>query len=346
MQISISVVCFISALCYSMSGYLEYKEVGFILLLTVSLTAVLFDIVPVFITAILSALIWDYFFIPPHFTLQVGSTEDSILLLMYFVITLVNAVFIYKIRKIEKAIRDKEEKDNTVKRQDTLLNSVSYELRSPIATIIAATDMLQSNNPDLSGKNKGEWIGKISKATFGLNQQIENLLTMSGLESGFIQPRKDWCDIIEVIYDAVRRIEENHISRKITININPEIPFFKLDKAMMEQIIYNLVNNAIQYTREDSKIDIIAHCHADVLQLIIEDNGKGFPADEINNVFDKFYRVKNTKTGGTGLGLSIVKGFTEAMGGTVHLQNLPAGGARFTIHIAAQTSHLKSIKNE
>ena len=82
----------------------------------------------------------------------------------------------------------------------------------------------------------------------------------------------------------------------------------------MEQIIYNLVNNAIQYTKEDSKIDIIAHCHADVLELIIEDNGKGFPEDEIDNVFNKFYRLKNTKTGGTGLGLSIVKGFTEAHG--------------------------------
>ncbi len=114
----------------------------------------------------------------------------------------------------------------------------------------------------------------------------------------------------------------------------------------MEQIIYNLVNNAIQYTEEDSRIDIMAHCHADVLELIIEDDGRGFPDGEIHNVFTKFYRLKNSKTGGTGLGLSIVKGFTEAMGGSVRLQNLRTGGARFTINIAAQTSNLKSIKNE
>jgi len=342
----LSAVCFISALCYSMSHYIDYKVVAFILLLTVSLAAVLFDIIPVFITAISSALIWDYFFIPPHFTLQVGSTEDSILLLMYFVIALVNAVLTYKIRQIEKIGRAKEEKANKVKLYDTLLNSLSHELRTPIATIIGATDNLQSNNRNLTAENKEELLAEISKATFRLNQQVENLLNMSRLESGYIQPKKDWCDIIEVVYDAVKRIEENNISQKITININPEIPFFKLDKAMMEQIIYNLVNNAIQYTKEDSEINIIAQCHADVLRLIIEDNGKGFPANEIDNVFNKFYRLKNTKTGGTGLGLSIVKGFTEALGGTVHLQNLPTGGARFTIHIAAQTSNLKSIKNE
>lgn len=339
-------MCVISALCFSMRSYLDYKIVAFILLLTVSIVAVLFDILPVFITAVVSALIWDYFFIPPHFTLQVGSTEDSILLLMYFVIALVNAVLTYKIRQIEKIGRAKEEKANTLKLYDTLLNSLSHELRTPIATIIGATDNLQSNNRNLTAENREELIAEISKASFRLNQQVENLLNMSRLESGFIQPKKDWCDITEVIYDAVKRIEEDNISQKITININPDMPFFKLDKGMMEQIIYNLVNNAIQYTKEDSTINITAHCHADVLELIVEDNGKGFPEDEINNVFDRFYRLKNTKTGGTGLGLSIVKGFTEALGGTVHLQNLRTGGARFTIQIVSKTSSLKNIPNE
>ena len=344
--ISISAVCVVSALCYVMSAYLDYKIVAFILLLTVSIAAVLFDIIPVFATAILSALTWDYFFIPPHFTLQVGSTEDSILLLMYFVIALVNAVLTYKIRQIEKFARVKEEKANTIKLYDTLLNSLSHELRTPIATIIGATDNLQSNNRNLTPENKEELITEISKATFRLNQQVENLLSMSRLESGFLQPKKDWCDIIEVVYDSVKRIEENNVCQKIAVNINPDIPLFKIDKAMMEQIIYNLVNNAIQYTSEDSRIDITAHCHADVLELIVEDNGKGFPVEEIDNVFNKFYRLNNTKTGGTGLGLSIVKGFTESMGGSVHLQNSGTGGARFTINIAAKTSGLKSIKNE
>jgi two-component system sensor histidine kinase KdpD len=329
-----------------MSNYLDYKVVAFILLLTVSIAAVLFDIIPVFITAITSALIWDYFFIPPHYTFQVGSTEDSILLLMYFVIALVNAVLTYKIRQIEKIGRAKEERAHTLKLYDTLLNSLSHELRTPIAAIIGATDNLQSNNRNLTDYNRQELIAEISKASFRLNQQVENLLSMSRLESGFLQPKKDWCDIIEIIYDAVKRIEEHNIPQKITVNVNPDIPFFKLDKAMLEQIVYNLLNNAVQYTKDDSTIDVMAHCYGDALQLEVQDNGKGFPEEEIDRAFNKFYRLKNTKTGGTGLGLSIVKGFTEAQGGTVHLQNLPSGGAGFTIHIPAQTSYLKSIRNE
>lgn len=342
-------MCFIAALCYSVSKYLDYKIVAFILLLIVSIAAVLFDIIPVFITAITSALIWDYFFIPPHFTFQVGTTEDSILLLMYFVIALVNAVLTYKIRQIEKAGRVKEERANAVKLYDTLLNSLSHELRTPISTIIGATDNLQSNNHNLTADNRNDLVNEISKATFRLNQQVENLLSMSRLESGFIKPKKDWCDIIEVIYEAVKRIEENNprvSGQKIVINVNPDISFFKLDKAMMEQIIYNLINNAVQYTSDESTVDVIAHSHADVLELIVQDNGIGFPEEEIESVFNKFYRLKNSKTGGTGLGLSIVKGFTEAQGGTVHLQNLKTGGAKFTIHIATQTSNLKKLKNE
>ena len=344
--VSILIVCLVAGFCFALSPFINYRVVSFILLVTVSLLAITLDILPVLAAAILSALIWDFFFIPPHFTFQVSSAEDVILLLMYFVIALVNAVLTYKIRQIEKVARQKEEKAHAVKLYNTLLNSLSHELRTPISTIIAATDNLQANNARLTMENKSELIGEIAKASFRLNQQVENLLNMSRLEAGFIQPKKDWCDINEVIYDAVRRIEENDAAQNITININPAIPLFKLDEVMLEQIIYNLLNNAVQYTGSKNSIDIMAICHTDVLEIIIEDDGQGFPEKEISYVFDKFYRLKHSKTGGTGLGLSIVKGFTEAMGGKVSLENKSTGGAKFTIDIPAETSYLKNLKNE
>lgn len=345
-SLSILLVCLVSAVCYALSAYVGYKVVAFILLFTVSLLAITLDILPVLAAAILSALIWDFFFIPPHFTFQVGSTEDVILLLMYFVIALVNAVLTYKIRQIEKASRQKEEKANTVKLYNTLLNSLSHELRTPISTIIAATDNLQANNLKLTADHKSELVAEISKASFRLNQQVENLLNMSRLEAGFIQPKKDWCDIEEIIYDAIKRVEENKITQQIHISINPTIPLFKLDKGMLEQILYNLLNNAVIYTPADCCINISALNYADVLEIIVEDNGPGFPENEIKNVFDKFYRLKNAAAGGTGLGLSIVKGFVEALGGTITLENVDTGGARFTINIKAETSYLKTINDK
>jgi len=132
------------------------------------------------------------FFIPPHFTFQVKSTEDAIFLMMYFVVAIIGAILTYKIRKVEKAAREKEEKVNTIRLYNTLLNSLSHELRTPIATIIAATDNLQQNNARLSVANREELVGEIAMASFRLNQQVENLLNMSRLESGFITPRYDW----------------------------------------------------------------------------------------------------------------------------------------------------------
>jgi two-component system sensor histidine kinase KdpD len=335
---SLLLVGMVSLICFAFSSFIEYKVVAFILLVTVSLLAITFDILPVLSAAILSALIWNFFFIPPRFTFHVGSTEDLILFVMYFIIALVNAVLTHKIRQIQKEAREKEEKASTVKLYNTLLNSLSHELRTPIATIIGASDTLLANYTKLTMEDKGELLAEISKASFRLNQQVENLLNMSRLESGFIQPKKDWCDINEVVYEAIRRIEENKYTQKISVNINPNLPLFKLDKGMLEQIIYNLLNNACLYTPWNSEINVMSLYHTDTLQIIIEDNGHGFPEEEINKVFNKFYRLKNAKTGGTGLGLSIVKGFTEALGGTVHLENVRTGGARFTITIPSETA--------
>ena len=339
--ISLGLVLLVSAICFGISSWLGYRVIAFILLLTVSLIAISFDILPVLVSATLSAFIWDFFFIPPRYNFHVSNTEDLILLIMYFVIAMISAVLTYKIRQMEKAARKKEEKAKTLKLYDTLLNSLSHELRTPISTIIAATDNIQSNNDNLTKENKDELITEISKASLRLNQQVENLLNMSRLESGFIKPKMDWCDISELVYDTVKKIEENKVTQKITININPNLPLVKTDKWLLGQVITNLLHNASLYTKPGSVINIIAVIHVDILQLIIEDNGEGFPPEEIEDVFDKFYRLKSSKTGGTGLGLSIAKGFTEALAGNIKLENIVTGGARFTIELPCKTSYSK-----
>jgi two-component system sensor histidine kinase KdpD len=128
----------VAGFCYLLSGFMGYRVAALVLLLTVSLLAVSFDILPVLLSAALSAFIWDFFFIPPRFTIHVDNTEDAILLVMYFIIAMINAVLSYKIRQIEKAAQLREERANSVKLYNTILNSLSHELRTPIAAIIGA----------------------------------------------------------------------------------------------------------------------------------------------------------------------------------------------------------------
>lgn len=340
--VSLVAVLLASIGCYAISPCLGYRVIALILLLTVSLLAISFDILPVLLSAGLSAFIWDFFFIPPRFNFHVNATEDVILLIMYFLIALINGVLTFKIRQVEKAARKKEERANTLKLYDTLLNSFSHELRTPIATIIAATDNIRSSTARLTEENRQELIEQIAQAAFRLNQQVENLLNMSRLETGFIKPRIDWCDISEVVYDTIRKVEEDVPTQKIVVNINPDLPLVKTDKMLLGQALYNLLNNATIYTPPGSRINVDAVIHTDILQLVVEDNGNGFPPDEIASVFDKFYRLKSSQTGGTGLGLSIVKGFVEALGGSIYLENRMEGGARFTIELPCKTSFLKS----
>jgi two-component system sensor histidine kinase KdpD len=344
--VSILLVCIVSALCYVLSEYVGYRVVAFILLVTVSFVAMFFDILPVLLAALLSALIWNFFFIPPKFTFSIGSTEDVLMFLMYFVIATVNAALTFKIRQMEKQGMEQEEKERTLKLYSTLLNSLSHEFRTPISAIIGAADNLQHNAGKLSEQNKNELVSEISSAAFRLNQQVENLLNMSRLESGFIQLKKDWVDISELIYDVVKRVEQNIVTQKININVSPDAPLFKLDKVMMEQAVYNLLNNATLYTPDKSTINVSAASIDHKLEIIVEDNGPGFPESEIKKVFDKFYRLKNSKAGGTGLGLSIARGFVEAHRGTIKLENTPTGGAQFTISAPVETTHVSNFKNE
>ena len=333
---SFVIIIAVAAICFGLSGLMGYRVVAFILLLTVSLLALIFDILPVLMAATLSAFIWDFFFIPPRYTIHVDTTEDLFLLIMYFIIALINGVLTYKIRHIEKALQLKEERANSVKLYNTILNSLSHELRTPIAAIIAATDNLQSNDR-ISDGVKNELIDEISRASLRLNQQVENLLNISRLESGHIRPKNDWCDIVELVYDVVKRVEENNPSRKIEISINPDLPLCYIDKGMVDQVIYNLLNNAAIHTSNDCKIEISVANHADLLHINIEDSGKGFNNAESRDVFEKFSRVKSDpdKTN-SGLGLSIVKGFTEAMGGSVELLQSRSPGSKFAIILPAK----------
>jgi two-component system sensor histidine kinase KdpD len=340
-----ALICSISAVCYLFSDLLGYNVIAFVLLVTVSIVATLFDIFPVLLAALLSALIWDYFFIPPRFTFHVTSTQDVIMLLMYFVIASVSSVLTYKIRQISKVAREEEEKAKAVKLYNTLLNSLSHELRTPIATIIGASDNLLNDKDRLSDTNKKELVYEISQASLRLNRQVENLLNMSRLESGFIKAKKDWCDIHELIHSVVNQLDDVLRRHKVKIRIADDMPLVKLDFGLMQQVLNNLITNAAIYTIDDSLININSrinkHNGKEVLEIDVQDEGSGFPESETEKVFEKFYRLKDSRTGGTGLGLSIVKGLVEAHHGKVMLRNIPAGGAKFTIEIPAVTSYIK-----
>ena len=335
----------IAFLCFLALDFIGYKAVALVLLVMVSILAMLFDIWPVLIAALLSALILNFFFIPPKFTFHIQATEDILMFIMYFLVSMVNAVLTNKIRIQEKKVRDKEDKEKTIRLYNTLLNSLSHELKTPISTIIGATDALKEKEVSLSPQTKSTLINEIEKAGNRLNRQVENLLNMSRLESGMLKVNKDWCDINELIHMVIQKMDPE-ARKRIKYNAGSPLPLFKLDTGLMEQVVYTILHNAILHSPSDRQVNVTVTSSDDKCLITIADQGPGIPELEMANIFDKFYRLPDTRTGGTGLGLSIAKGFTEAHGGTIRVENQKEGGAQFTISIPTETSFLNYIKHE
>lgn len=343
--VSLILILIIAIPSYFIADYIGYRVVALMLLLGLSILAILFDIFPVLVSAILSALIWNFFFIPPLFTFVINSAEDTLLFLMYFVVATINAVFSFKIRDFQKRAREKEEKEKAIKLYNTLLNSLSHELRTPIATIIGSIDTIKENEKNLSDANKSELYNEIEIAGFRLNRQVENLLNMSRLESGMLKPKLDWCDLNDLVNSVVHKSVQVK-GNKIVFYLQDKLPLFKLDSGLIEEVLQNIVQNAFQYNSINTTVNISVSFENNQCRIIVTDNGRGFPEEEIPRAFEKFYRLPNTKTGGSGLGLSIVKGFVEAHNGTVKLENMVTGGAKFTIEIPAETTFINNLKND
>jgi two-component system sensor histidine kinase KdpD len=222
---------------------------------------------------------------------------------------------------------------------------------------MGAIDTIQSKTVVISEENVAKLYLEIEKASLRLNHQVENLLNMSRLESGVIQPKMDWCDLKELVYNVLNQLKENLQFHKVVVVVDETLPLFKLDYGLTEQIIYNLIFNATQYTPKGASIEVKIEYNPDVdfeynpdksipCVITIADDGRGFPEGEIDKVFDKFYRLQNSKTGGTGLGLSIVKGFVQAQNGQIELENREEGGSVFTIRFPALVMNTKTISNE
>ncbi|MEI8085265.1 MAG: ATP-binding protein [Paludibacter sp.] len=338
--ISIFVTIIVSVACYSLSNLIGYRSVALLLMATVSFLAIFFTLYPVLAAATLSALIWDYFFIPPHFTFHVQNSEDVLMLMMYFIIALINGVLTSKVRGMEKLELLKEERQNTIKLYKTLFDSLSHELRTPIATIVGASDNLLHKNSNITETDKSKLVDEISIAAFRLNRLIDNLLNMQRLESGMLKIKPDWCEISELINKPISSLKEELSSHNLQIEIQENFPIINLDFGLIEQALFNLIHNETLYTSANSTIKITANYINDKLIITISDNGKGFSEEELKSLFSKFYRSSAKTTGGTGLGLSIVKGFVEAHGGKVKVENNIPHGAKFTLEIPVEVLKL------
>ncbi|MFZ4766713.1 MAG: DUF4118 domain-containing protein, partial [Roseimicrobium sp.] len=211
----------------------------------------------------------------------------------------------------------------------TLLDSVSHELKTPLAVINASLEGMS----DL----KSPYLAEIETATQRLQRVVDSLLHMTRLESEFLKPNLDWCDLHDIIAAAKQAAGESLLTHPLHVVYSDNLRLVKLDHTLFTQALANVLHNAAIYTPQDAAIDISVSLYGDKLRLLVRDRGPGLPPGDENRVFHKFYRAKGTPAGGTGLGLAIARGFIQAHHGDITAQNHPQGGAQFVIEVPANT---------
>lgn len=241
---------------------------------------------------------------------------------------------------IERELLDEAAQRNAMHQESerlftTLLNSISHELRTPIATITGAASSLLDPQLGEHAPTRTQLATDIQDAGNRLNRLVANLLDMSRLESGQLRPKLEWCDVGDVVGVAVEQLDHYLAGRSLTIDQAGDVPLVRLDFMLMEQVFVNLLDNACAYTPPGTPIAIAIGRRGRSVVITVTDHGPGLSAADRDHVFDKFYRSANAATGGTGLGLSICRGLVEAHGGTLTADNAPGAGARFTVRLPA-----------
>jgi two-component system sensor histidine kinase KdpD len=235
-----------------------------------------------------------------------------------------------RLRDAEQRARMIEESERLSK---TLLNSISHEIRTPIAAIDSAASTLSAARE--RGATEVPWmmVDEIQEATQRLNRLVGNLLNMTRLESGHVKLHLEWCDVADVVQVTIKNLEKELSGHKVSLDIAHSLPLVRMDFVLMQQALTNLLLNAALHTPPATAVQVQARTDGPNLVLSVTDNGPGLPEESLPFVFDKFFRAPSAPAGGTGLGLAIVKGFVEAQGGKVEARNRAGGGAAFSIHI-------------
>lgn len=226
---------------------------------------------------------------------------------------------------------------STERLQSALLNSISHQLRTPLSTITGVLTGIRNSDQEISSENRldplarNELVDSAILQADQLNRLVENLLDMTRLEAGALRLHLQPGDLQELVGAVVEQMSPRLSRRPLHIHLPSNLPFVTIDFSLTGQVMINLLENALKYSPDNSIITISARAIGDLIEVSIEDEGIGVPENDLERIFDKFYRVERPEqVSGTGLGLSICKGIVEAQGGKIWAKNNAGHGLTIT----------------
>ncbi|MDD5274431.1 MAG: ATP-binding protein, partial [Methylovulum sp.] len=231
--------------------------------------------------------------------------------------------------------------------RNSLLSSISHDLRTPLATIVGAASTLVEDGNALGTDDKQELSRAIYDEAQRMSSLVNNILDMARLDAGAVVLNRQWYPLDEIIGVVLTRLQKRLVGRQVTVKLPPGIPMVYVDAVMIEQVLINLLENALRYTPAGSPLEIMAEAVAGAVDIAVADRGGGLPRGGEKQLFEKFYRVKSEAAqSGVGLGLAICKAIIEVHGGSIRAQNRPTGGAVFTFTLPQEDLPPEMLREE
>jgi len=210
--------------------------------------------------------------------------------------------------------------------KSAVLGAVSHDLRTPLASILASASSLRQKDVTWSEAERADFLADIESETRRLTRIVTNLLDLSRLEAGSLHPERAWYDLGALVDDVAGRLGDR-APGGVSVRLPDDLPAVLLDYVEIEQVLSNLVENAIRHGGTAPRIEIVVTRHDDTVSVEVADRGPGIPGDALGRIFEPFYPVAGRTRGGIGLGLAVARGLVRAHGGSVWARRRDGGGS-------------------
>lgn len=327
-----------TAVKFVIRNQINSTTVALIFLLFILFLATAFGSKPALLASFLAGICFNFFFLPPIGTFSIAEPQNWIALLAFLIVAVTAGQLSAKVKhRAEEAERlyadlqnafEKASQAEALRRSEklksSLLDAVTHDLRTPLTSIKASVTTLIENEKEkfLDNEGREEFLEIINEETDRLNEFIEGMVGIAKIEANAMQLRKKLSAVDEIINNAIERAANQIALHQILVEIEPDLPHISVDAHSLSEVVFTLLDNAIKYSPKGSKIKISAQRAAnEMIEIAVEDQGKGIPKEMREQVFSKFFRLSedaiHTTGSGLGLGLAIAKGIVESQNGKI-----------------------------
>ncbi len=323
-----------TAACRLMFDRFELSNLIMVYLVGVAFIASRFGPGEAILSSVLSVATFDFLFVHPYATFAVSDAQYIVTFIVMLLVSLMISSLTLRVRRqarVSEALLKESQQARVQAEADrmrnTLLTSISHDLRTPLTSIAGAADTLRRGEGDTK-----DLASSIYTETMHLNLQVQNLLDMTRLQWGEVRPKCEWQSIEELIGSALDRTDELLRSRKVEVHLEPDLPLVQADGALLDRALINLLENAARHTPPDAEVEIRAERHGTVLRVTVQDTGPGIPPGNEEAVFEQFGQAGGSPSG-FGLGLAICRAIIALHKGRIWAENRPEGGAAFVFEL-------------